>query len=268
MKNYLLFFAISISFKLSGQSDTTIYYSVNREPVPNINKAFFYEKLLKVSKDEYLLSTFSKMNDKWQSPFYTKIKWLSDSSYLMTSSDKRIRIYHKTDSEFFIKDFVETRLIQIGTSKLIFPLVKSGLWKSFDPSSGSIQDESIYRDNQIITNKYWITDSTFIKDTFRGVEILPKYKGGSDAILSFINNNLRYPDQAKQNGIQGRVIVRFIVTSDGKLVGAKVINNVDPSLAKEALRVVNLMPKKWTPGRIGKENANTFMSIPITFQLQ
>lgn len=268
MKNYLLIFAILISFKLSGQSDTTIYYSENGDPVPEINQASYYEKLLKVKKDKYLLSSFSKRNDKWQPPYVTKIKRLSDSSYLMTSNDNRIRIYHKTDSGFIIKDFVKTRLIQIGSSKLIFPLVRYGLWKSFDPSLGSIQDESIYHDNKIITNKYWINDYTFIKDTFRQAEVLPEYKGGSDAILSFINNHLRYPDQAKQKGIQGRVIVRFIITTDGKLVGAKVLNNVDPLLAEEALRVVNLLQNKWTPGKIGKENISTFFMFPITFTLQ
>lgn len=268
MKNYLLIFAILISFKLYGQSDTTIYYSENGDPVPEINQASYYEKLLKVKKDKYLLSSFSKRNNNWQPPYETKIKRLSDSSYLMTANDSRIRIYQKSDSGFIIKDFIKTRLIQIGSSKLIFPLVRYGLWKSFDPSSGSIQDESIYRDNKIVTNKYWINDSRFIKDTFRQAEVLPEFKGGTDALLLFIGNNTKYPDHLKQKGIQGRVIVRFIITADGELVGAKVLNNVDPSFAEEALKVVYLTQNKWTPGKIGKENVNTFFMFPITFTLK
>jgi TonB family protein len=268
MKNYFLIFAFTISIKLSGQSDTTIYYSADRVPASNIKQASFYEKLVKVSNDLYMLSEYSQINNKWQSPIMIKIKRLSDSSYLMTSKDERIRIYHKIDSGFSIKDFIQNRLIQTGNSKLIFPLVRSGLWKSFDQSSGKIQNESIYRDNLIITNKYWIDDSIFIKDTFRKVEIPPKYKGGSDALMSFIENNLIYPEKAKQKRIQGRVIVSGIITTEGKLVGGKILNTPDPTLADEALRVVNLLPQKWTPGKIGKENANTFIAIPITFRLQ
>jgi TonB family protein len=268
MKNYILIFAILISFKLSGQSDTTIYYSEKGDPVPEINQASYYEKLLKVKKDKYLLSSFSKRNDKWQPPYETKIKRLSDSSYLMTSNDNRIRIYQKTDSGFIIKDFIKTRLIQIGSSKLIFPLVRYGLWKSFDPSSGSIQEERIFLDNKIITNKYWINDSKFIKDTFRQAEVPPEFKGGTDALFSFIGRNINYPDHLKQKRIQGRVVVGFIITTDGELVVTKVLNNADPSLAEEAIRVVNLTQNKWTPGKIGKENVNTLMMVPITFTLK
>ena len=268
MKNYLLFFALTISFNISGQYDTTIYYSEKGNPVKTINEALYYEKLFKVSKVEYYLSNFLKMNDKWQTPIVTKIKWLFDSSYLMIGKDKRIRIYHKTDSGYLIKDYTDTRLNQMGTSKLIFPLVRTGLWKYYDPMFGGLRDERIYHDNQIITNKYWINDSIFIKDTERPVEVVPTYKGGTPAMTTFIKNNLKYPDNAKRNGIQGRAIVRFIVTREGNLVGSEVINDVDSSLAEEAIRVVNLMQNKWTPGKIGKENANTYMAIPIIFQLK
>jgi TonB family protein len=267
MKTHLLFFAILISFKLSGQSDTTIYYSEKGDQVPEISQASYYEKLVKVKKDNYLLSSFSKRNDKWLPPFETKIKKLSDSSFSMTSNDKQIRVYHKTDSGYIIKDFIKTRLIRTGSSKLLFPLVRFGLWKIYDPSTGSIQEEIIYRDNKVITNKYWINDYTFINDTFRPVEVPPEFKGGSDALISFIESNLNYPVLASHNKIQGRVVVKFIITADGNVVGAKVINNADPSLAEEALRIVYLTKNKWIPGKIGNKNTNTFMSIPVTFKL-
>jgi len=268
MKNYLLLFALTISFNISGQNDTTIYYSEKGNPVKTINEALCYEKLIKVSKVEYYIRNYLKIDDKWQLPTMTKIKWLSDSSYLMLSKEQRIRIYQRLDTGYLIKDFTGNRLIQIGCSKLIFPLIRIGLWKNYNPLSGSLVSENIYRDNQVISNKYWINDSIFIKDTFREVEKIPTYKGGSRAMIAFIKNNLKYPQEAKQKGIEGRVIVRFIVSTEGNVIGTEVINEADSSLAKEAIRIVNLMQKKWTPGKNGNENVSTFMSIPITFKLQ
>ena len=267
MKNYLLFIALTFTLKISGQHDTTIYYREKGILVKTINEATGYEKLIKISKVEYYISTYLKIDDKWQLPTMTKIKWLSDSSYLLASKEPRVRIYQRLDTGYLIKDFIGNRLIQIGRSKLIFPLVRTGLWKDYDKSFGRLSSENIYQDNQVIANKYWINDSIFIKDTFRKVEKLPTYKGGSGAMIAFLKNNLKYPKEAKQNGIEGRVIVEFIVTTEGKVIGANVINEADSSLAKEAIRVVTLMQNKWNPGKNGKENANTFMSLPITFQI-
>lgn len=268
MKNYLLLIALTITLKISGQHDTTIYYREKGILVKTINEALSYEKLIKISKVEYYMSNYLKINDKWQLPTMTKIKWLSDSSYLMASKELRVRIYQRLDTGYLIKDFIGNKLIQIGRSKLIFPLVRTGPWKNYDQSSGRLSSENIYQDNQVIANKYWINDSTYINDTFIKVEKLPTYKGGTGAMIAFIKNNLKYPKEAKQNGIEGRVVVSFIVSSEGKVIGANVINEADPSLAKEALRIVNLMQNKWKPGKNGKENANSFMAIPITFKLQ
>ena len=95
-------------------------------------------------------------------------------------------------------------------------------------------------------------------------EQMPSFKGNVNAWLS---SHLQYPAVAAENGIQGRVIVKFVVESDGNLSQAQVVRGVDPSLDREALRVVNSMPA-WNPGMNNGKYVNVWFSLPLTFKLQ
>ena len=83
----------------------------------------------------------------------------------------------------------------------------------------------------------------------------------------WIHKNLKYPPVAQENGIQGRVLVQFVVNKDGSIVDPKVIRAVDASLDKEAMRVVQAMPK-WTPGRQRGKAVRVRFTLPVTFRLQ
>jgi protein TonB len=82
---------------------------------------------------------------------------------------------------------------------------------------------------------------------FTVVEKMPEFPGGQAALLQFLSKSIKYPVIAQENGIQGRVTCSFVVNRDGSIVDAQVLRGVDPSLDKEALRVINSMPK-WKPG--------------------
>ena len=102
--------------------------------------------------------------------------------------------------------------------------------------------------------------------TFDVVEQMPEFPGGATALLDYLSKNVSYPKQAFDAGIEGRVIVTFVVGKDGTIRNAKVVKSVDPALDNEALRVINAMPK-WTPGRqSGKEVAVKY-TVPISFHL-
>lgn len=102
---------------------------------------------------------------------------------------------------------------------------------------------------------------------FTVVEEMPKFPGGEAKLLEFINKGIKYPVIAQENGIQGRVICSFVVNRDGSVVDAQVVRGVDPSLDKEALRVINTMPK-WTPGKQRGKPVRVKYTVPITFRLQ
>ncbi len=102
---------------------------------------------------------------------------------------------------------------------------------------------------------------------FTVVEEMPKFPGGDAELLKFIAKSIKYPVIAQENGIQGRVICSFVVNRDGSVVDAEVLRGVDPSLDKEALRVISTMPK-WTPGKQRGKPVRVKYTVPITFRLQ
>lgn len=101
---------------------------------------------------------------------------------------------------------------------------------------------------------------------FRVVEQLPEYPGGMSAFMKWLTNNLKYPRIAQQNKKQGKVIVAFIINKDGSVSDIKLVKGVDPSLDREALRVVNMMPE-WKPGKDKGKPCRTYFCIPVVFKL-
>ena len=96
---------------------------------------------------------------------------------------------------------------------------------------------------------------------------MPVFPGGEEALMKFIINEVKYPDDAKKAGIQGKVFVNFIVNKEGNIVHPKITRGVSPSLDKEALRVINKMPQ-WTPGKNKGETVSVRFTMPIMFKLQ
>ncbi|MGD9556142.1 MAG: energy transducer TonB [Mangrovibacterium sp.] len=99
------------------------------------------------------------------------------------------------------------------------------------------------------------------------VEDMPEFPGGELALRKFIANAIKYPVIAQENGIQGKVYVNFVVDKDGSITNAKIARGVDPSLDKEALRVVNSLPK-WKPGMQRGKPVKVSYTVPISFVLQ
>ncbi|MDR1557244.1 MAG: TonB family protein [Tannerellaceae bacterium] len=102
---------------------------------------------------------------------------------------------------------------------------------------------------------------------FTVVEEMPQFPGGETELLRFLGSSIKYPVIAQENGIQGRVICAFVVNRDGAVVDAEVVRGVDPSLDKEALRVINTMPK-WAPGKQRGKPVRVKYTLPVTFRLQ
>jgi protein TonB len=99
------------------------------------------------------------------------------------------------------------------------------------------------------------------------VEDMPEFPGGEMALRTYIASAIKYPVIAQENGIQGKVYVTFVVGKDGSVSNASIARGVDPSLDKEALRVVNTLPK-WKPGKQRGKPVNVSYTVPINFVLQ
>lgn len=98
------------------------------------------------------------------------------------------------------------------------------------------------------------------------VEQMPSFPGGISGLRTYLNQNIRYPAEAQENCVQGRVVVSFVVGKDGHISDVTVLRSVDPSLDKEAIRVVRNMPR-WTPGKQGGEPVKVRYNVPVSFRL-
>lgn len=102
---------------------------------------------------------------------------------------------------------------------------------------------------------------------FTVVEKYPEFPGGTPELMKFLSKNIKYPVIAQENGIQGRVVCSFVVNRDGSIVDIQVMRGVDPSLDKEAVRVIGTMPK-WKPGEQRGKPVRVRFILPVQFRLQ
>jgi TonB family protein len=118
-----------------------------------------------------------------------------------------------------------------------------------------------------VVARFTLPDKVRIAETFVVVEEMPKFPGGDQALFKHLYENLKYPPEAKTEGIQGKVILRFVVTAEGKVADVTVVRGVHPLLDEEALRVMSTVPD-WIPGKQGGRPVDVYYSLPISFALK
>lgn len=111
-----------------------------------------------------------------------------------------------------------------------------------------------------------LQDDSGTGTVYNMVEQMPQFPGGEEELMKFVAANLQYPAVAQELGIQGRVIIRFVVTKDGEVTDVEVMRGLDPTCDKEALRVVKAMPK-WIPGKQNGKNVPVYFTLPVLFQM-
>lgn len=99
------------------------------------------------------------------------------------------------------------------------------------------------------------------------VEVMPEFPGGISALMKYLNSNIKYPTICQETGVQGKVIVQFVVDKDGAITNPVVVRGIDPYLDKEALRVINNMPK-WKSGMQNGKKVRVKYTLPVVFRLQ
>jgi len=111
------------------------------------------------------------------------------------------------------------------------------------------------------------TKENISKDgVYQEVEEMPQYPGGDEALRNDLVANIKYPEEAKKAGIQGKVYVSFVVNEQGKVTDAKIARGVEPSLDKESLRVINEL-KTWKPGKEKGKAVKVAYTVPINYAL-
>ena len=131
------------------------------------------------------------------------------------------------------------------------------------PENAASINPEIEKIDMILLYEEEIIDENKIYNT---VEVMPEFPGGPDALLKYFESAIKYPAMAKSNGITGTVRVNCIINQNGEVTNVKVERGVDPSLDREALRVVQEMPL-WTPGKQRNRPVKVYHTIPVIFKL-
>ena len=121
--------------------------------------------------------------------------------------------------------------------------------------------------DMVVTDTVKTNTNSVSAPIFDVVDEMPQFPGGHNALLEFLTKNIKYPKSAEKEGIQGRVIVTFVVDKDGTINNQKVVKSVHPALDAEALRIVGSMPK-WVPGKQNGQPVAVKYTVPLTFRLQ
>lgn len=131
-----------------------------------------------------------------------------------------------------------------------------------EPENEEVEDN--YSSNETAMNK---ESSSFENRINSGVEVMPEFPGGPQALMDYLNANVIFPKIAEENGIQGKVVVSFVIDIDGSVTDVQVVQSVHPALDKEAMRVIKNMPK-WIPGKHDGKAVQVKYSVPINFYYQ
>jgi protein TonB len=273
MKMRLFLLLLLNSLITFGQKDTIFYFSKLAKVVGTKDSAMYSSELTRDKKGKLILKENKLSDSKWINYINYEVQKVSDTAYNFIPAKKGqtayLRSYTRRKDGFYVREYTNSVLIGEGMSKTLFPLIKEGYWKDYRQFTGRVMKESIYKENQVISNKYWALDGSCINDVFTCAEQDPTYEGGESELLNFIAKNLNYPSSARDRNISGRVILLFVLTNEGNIRGIDFLAHVDAELDLEALRVIKLIPsEKWHPAEINNKKVNYFYAVPITFTLR
>ncbi|MBO4482513.1 MAG: energy transducer TonB [Prevotella sp.] len=145
-------------------------------------------------------------------------------------------------------------------------IMKSNLAISVFNVMGNDENGEVLKVKNMIVNEP-VKPKVEENKVFEYVEQMPSFPGGEAALMQYLRKNIKYPVVAEEMNIQGRVICTFVVERDGSVSDIRIAKSVDPSLDKEAIRVVSAMPK-WIPGRQNGQMVRVKYTLPVTFRLQ
>ncbi|MBQ8158809.1 MAG: energy transducer TonB [Prevotella sp.] len=135
---------------------------------------------------------------------------------------------------------------------------------TFDVKGNDEAEGEVLKAKEVIADEKPKEEETKVFDV---VEQMPEFPGGQAALLKWISDHIKYPAIAEENGIQGRVVCTFVVERDGSVTDVQVARSIDPSLDKEAVRVLKQMPR-WNPGKQNGSSVRVKYTVPVTFRLQ
>lgn len=195
------------------------------------------------------------------------------TAYSYTADGKPLK-YFKS-----VKDSTGRDLVTDGNGECVFyddefksiserGKIKNGLYDGEwlgEASRAGAKYKEIYVDGHMVSGESIDRDGTVY--TYTKARVEPQFKNGMNAFYTYLKKTIRYPEQCYKNGIQGKVLLKFMVMKDGSIEKISVMNEVHPALAQEAVRVIKASPL-WEPGSLRGKPANVVYNVPVSFTLR
>ena len=189
-------------------------------------------------------------------------------------TNSEVKVYDVANSDFLLEDEIEIQTTQEELPPPPPPPVPEVI-EELNIVEDNVKTETIKIETEDNKDKIVISAPVAAPKVveeddnvvFQVVETMPTFPGGDQALFKFLSDNIRYPVIAQENGIQGRVICQFVVNRDGSIVDVEVVRSVDPSLDREAIRVIRSMPN-WKPGMQRGKAVRVKYTLPVNFRLQ
>ena len=203
---------------------------------------------------------------------------MNEEMIVFGSGDKVLESYfYGAHPDIFTEDFF--RLIDMEKEVAAFEKKRADYEKAkseYRRNHAATSQQKEYVSGRVVKDEATGMVSQVVADEIRGdentkvftvVEQMPSFPGGDAALMAYLSQNVQYPPIAEEMGIQGRVLVSFVVERDGSITNVHVERGVDPSLDREAIRVVKAMPR-WNPGKQNNSPVRVMYTTPVTFRLQ
>lgn len=195
-------------------------------------------------------------------------------SFEWTRHDVRIAAHSFANDPIFVEELVPITLTEEKLEPPPPPETKVSEWIDIvtDQTEVTGTVSTLSEDNGAKYDVVWVkpeieTEIVVETEILVTAEIMPEFPGGVSAMMKYLSNNIKYPAMSQEVGAQGRVIIQFVVDKDGTITDPVVVKGVDAYLDKEALRVVNGMPK-WKPGMQNGKKVRVKYTLPVAFRLQ
>jgi protein TonB len=202
---------------------------------------------------------------KLPSQYKVKASDLSKVHLTMTVNGKTKSIRNANEGPQYLIDLAED--IQTLVGKKIVWNKKSFVKNKGNENKNPPITEEINNNQPVAVEVTRIEEFTDENNVLLYAEKMPEFPGGQSSMMDFIRENLRYPEMAKENGVQGKVICSFIVGKDGVVYGESILRGIGNGCDQEALRVIRKMPR-WMPGMQNGIPVNVKYNLPINFKLQ
>lgn len=245
------------------------YFGANGK-ITDVDQAIEMQNIRKKSPKKTTILTFVQKDKKWEKTTIDQYRQENDSTLQIKENSADFtgtiyRTFHRQGNDLYtFRDVIKKKIVREGTAKSVIPLILQGEVKEYY-KNGNLKSISQYNNNELISNKNWNPDGEkYIDNIFYSVDVYPTFKPGAQVI----NKNLMIAFKnagVDISSISGSLVIGFVITTEGKIEGVKVLKGLGPTINTVASETFLNLKGDWTPAKLDGKTVQFFQVFPINF---